>query len=75
MDDARLSRRDLLRALARGAAAMFGSVPRATANTPECQQLVAAKKEGKGAKFFQIDAEENLPEIIKTQDIAKAVIR
>ena len=29
----------------------------------------------KGAKFMQIDAEENLPEIIKTQDIAKAVIK
>jgi len=29
----------------------------------------------KGAKFFQVDAEENLPEVIKTQDIAKAVIK
>jgi iron(III) transport system substrate-binding protein len=29
----------------------------------------------KGAKFMQIDAEENLPEIVKTQDIAKAVIK
>jgi iron(III) transport system substrate-binding protein len=29
----------------------------------------------KGARFFQVDAEENLPEVIKTQDIAKAVIK
>ena len=29
----------------------------------------------KGAKLFQVDAEENLPEVIKTQDIAKAVIK
>ncbi len=28
-----------------------------------------------GVQPFQIDAEENLPEVIKTQDIAKAVIR
>lgn len=28
-----------------------------------------------GVNLFQIDAEENLPEVIKTQDIAKAVIR
>ena len=27
------------------------------------------------AKFMQIDAEENLPEVVKTQDIAKAVIK
>ena len=29
----------------------------------------------KGAKLFQVDAEENLPDVIKTQDIAKAVIK
>jgi iron(III) transport system substrate-binding protein len=29
----------------------------------------------KGAKFFQVDAEENLPHVVKTQDIAKAVIK
>ena len=29
----------------------------------------------KGAKFLQVDAEENLPEVVKTQDIAKAVIK
>ena len=29
----------------------------------------------KGARLFQIDAEENLPEVEKTQDIAKAVIK
>jgi iron(III) transport system substrate-binding protein len=29
----------------------------------------------KGTKLFQVDAEENLPEVIKTQDIAKAVIK
>jgi iron(III) transport system substrate-binding protein len=29
----------------------------------------------RGARFFQVDAEENLPEVIKTQDIAKAVIK
>jgi ABC-type Fe3+ transport system substrate-binding protein len=29
----------------------------------------------KGVKFFQVDAEENLPEVVKTQDIAKAVIK
>jgi iron(III) transport system substrate-binding protein len=29
----------------------------------------------RGAKFFQVDAEENLPEVVKTQDIAKAVIK
>ena len=29
----------------------------------------------KGAKLFQVDAEESLPEVIKTQDIAKAVIK
>lgn len=29
----------------------------------------------KGARLFQVDAEENLPEVIKTQDIAKAVIK
>jgi iron(III) transport system substrate-binding protein len=29
----------------------------------------------KGGKLFQVDAEENLPEVIKTQDIAKAVIK
>jgi iron(III) transport system substrate-binding protein len=29
----------------------------------------------KGAKLFQVDAEENLPEVIKTQDIAKAVLK
>jgi hypothetical protein len=27
------------------------------------------------AKFMQIDAEENLPEVVKTQDIAKAVMK
>jgi hypothetical protein len=27
------------------------------------------------AKFFQVDGEENLPHVIKTQDIAKAVIK
>jgi ABC-type Fe3+ transport system substrate-binding protein len=29
----------------------------------------------KGAKLFQVDAEENLPEVVKTQEIAKAVIK
>jgi ABC-type Fe3+ transport system substrate-binding protein len=29
----------------------------------------------KGARLFQVDAEENLPEVIKTQDIARAVIK
>ena len=29
----------------------------------------------RGAKFFQVDAEENLPEVIKTQDIGRAVIK
>jgi len=29
----------------------------------------------KGVKIFQVDAEENLPEVVKTQDIAKAVIK
>jgi ABC-type Fe3+ transport system substrate-binding protein len=29
----------------------------------------------RGVKLFQVDAEENLPEVIKTQDIAKAVIK
>ena len=29
----------------------------------------------KGAKFFQVDAEENLPQVIKTQDIARALIK
>jgi iron(III) transport system substrate-binding protein len=29
----------------------------------------------KGAKLFQVDAEENLPHVIKTQDIAKAVMK
>jgi ABC-type Fe3+ transport system substrate-binding protein len=29
----------------------------------------------RGAKFFQVDAEENLPHVVKTQDIAKAVIK
>ena len=29
----------------------------------------------KGARFFQVDAEENLPHVVKTQDIAKAVIK
>jgi iron(III) transport system substrate-binding protein len=29
----------------------------------------------RGARFFQVDAEENLPEVVKTQDIAKAVIK
>ena len=29
----------------------------------------------KGAKLLQVDAEENLPEVVKTQDIAKAVIK
>ena len=29
----------------------------------------------KGAKLFQVDAEENLSEVVKTQDIAKAVIK
>src|SRR5712692_6720843 len=29
----------------------------------------------RGAKFLQVDAEENLAEVIKTQDIAKAVIK
>ena len=29
----------------------------------------------RGAKLFQVDAEENLPEVIKTQDIARAVIK
>jgi iron(III) transport system substrate-binding protein len=29
----------------------------------------------KGARLFQVDAEENLPEVVKTQDIAKAVIK
>ena len=29
----------------------------------------------KGGKLFQVDAEENLPEVVKTQDIGKAVIK
>jgi len=29
----------------------------------------------RGAKLLQVDAEENLPEVVKTQDIAKAVIK
>jgi iron(III) transport system substrate-binding protein len=29
----------------------------------------------RGAKFFQVDAEENLPHVVKTQDIAKNVIK
>jgi ABC-type Fe3+ transport system substrate-binding protein len=29
----------------------------------------------RGAKYFQVDAEENLPEVIKTQDIGRAVIK
>ena len=29
----------------------------------------------KGARLFQVDAEENLVEVVKTQDIAKAVIK
>jgi len=29
----------------------------------------------KGAKLLQVDAEENLPEVVKTQDIARAVIK
>jgi len=29
----------------------------------------------KGAKLYQVDAEENLPEVVKTQDIAKAVMK
>jgi iron(III) transport system substrate-binding protein len=29
----------------------------------------------RGAKLFQVDAEENLAEVVKTQDIAKAVIK
>jgi len=29
----------------------------------------------RGAKFFQVDAEENLPQVVKTQDIAKAVMK
>ena len=29
----------------------------------------------KGGKLFQVDAEENLPEVVKTQDIAKSVIK
>ena len=29
----------------------------------------------RGAKFLQVDAEENLAEVVKTQDIAKAVIK
>jgi iron(III) transport system substrate-binding protein len=29
----------------------------------------------KGAKFFQVDAEENLPQVVKTQDIARALIK
>jgi iron(III) transport system substrate-binding protein len=29
----------------------------------------------RGAKFFQVDAEENLPHVVKTQEIAKAVIK
>ena len=29
----------------------------------------------KGAKLYQVDAEENLPEVVKTQDIAKSVIK
>ena len=28
-----------------------------------------------GGKLFQVDAEENLPEVVKTQDISKAVIK
>jgi iron(III) transport system substrate-binding protein len=29
----------------------------------------------RGVKLFQVDAEENLPEVVKTQDIARAVIK
>jgi len=29
----------------------------------------------RGAKFFQVDAEENLPEVIKTQNVVRAVIK
>ena len=50
MADAGLSRRDVLWTMALGAAAAVASAPRAVANTPEWQQLVAAaKKEGKVA--------------------------
>jgi iron(III) transport system substrate-binding protein len=38
---------------------------------PGNPQLVVPR----GAKFYQVDAEENLPEVVKTQDIAKAVIK
>jgi ABC-type Fe3+ transport system substrate-binding protein len=38
---------------------------------PGNPQLVVPR----GAKFFQVDSEENLPEVVKTQDIAKAVIK
>jgi iron(III) transport system substrate-binding protein len=38
---------------------------------PGNPQLVVPR----GARFFQVDSEENLPEVVKTQDIAKAVIK
>jgi iron(III) transport system substrate-binding protein len=38
---------------------------------PGNPQLVVPR----GAKLFQVDSEENLPEVVKTQDIAKAVIK
>jgi iron(III) transport system substrate-binding protein len=44
---------------------------RRTGVEPGNPQLVVPR----GAKFFQVDSEENLPEVVKTQDIAKAVIK
>jgi ABC-type Fe3+ transport system substrate-binding protein len=44
---------------------------RRTGVEPGNPQLVVPR----GAKFLQVDSEENLPEVIKTQDIAKAVIK
>jgi hypothetical protein len=29
----------------------------------------------KGARLFQVDAEETLPHVVKTQDIARAVMK
>ena len=77
MAGTRLSRREVLRTIALAGVAAVGSTARAAASTPEWQPLVAAaKKEGEvdGYKRALRAFTQAYPDI-KTQDIAKVVIK
>ena len=48
---------------------------RRTAGGSASSRATRSSRCPEGAKLLQVDAEENLPEVVKTQDIARAVIK